>query len=298
MSLSHANRRALHAVIAAGSFAAAARAIGVSQPAIAQQIRDLERRCGSPLFERHAGRLRPTPLCTEISDLTEQMEELESQAARLMTRRRSVRDGELRVGLGNSMPGMALLAAFQKRFPDVSLAVVTGDHAQITRAVLERRIDVGVLPNVPNDSRLVREVIVEQEVVAIAHPDHPAARAEVIDCATLARLPLIFRSRGSSTQAVVDRAFRRAGLSPHARLVLDSRDGVYEAVANGLGIGFMWRYGTGRTDSIRRITINDIGPAYPEAAFRLNEPVGPLVEALFGQAAAFREELRRTVNQT
>lgn len=297
MSFSSANRRALHAVIATGTYAAAARSIGVSQPAVAQQIRDLERRCGAPLFVRQSGRLAPTPLCDELSALTERIEDLEAQAERLIVRRESASEGELRIGLGNSMPGMALIARFQKLYPSVSLSIVLGDHAQIIRAVLERRIDIGVLPTVPNDGRFLKEVLVEQEVIAIAHPDHPSTQADQTDCATLATLPLIFRSRGSSTQTVVDRAFRRAGLAPRARLVLDTRDGVYEAVANGLGIGFMWSHGTGRTDSIRRITINDIGPAHPEAVFRLTEARGALVEAFFSQAAAFRRDFSSALNQ-
>lgn len=170
----------------------------------------------------------------------------------------------------------------------MTLSVVLSDHAQIIKAVIERRIDIGVLPNVPGDGRFVREVLIEQEVVAIAHPDHPMARHARLDCGQLAQVPLIFRSRGSSTQNIVDRAFRRAGLAPKARLTLDTRDGVYEAVANGLGVGSMWRFGTGRSDSIRRVPIIDIGPRCPESVFRLSETSDPLIDAFFGKARIFR----------
>lgn len=288
LSLSASNRRALHAVIAGGSFAEAARQIGISQPAVAQQIREMEQRCATRLFERHAGRLVPTPICEELSEVTERMDALQQQAQRILDRRRSIHEGTLRIGLGNSMPGMALIAAFQKDYPTVTLSVVLSDYAQIIKAVIERRIDLGVLPNVPGDGRFVREVLVEQEVVAIAHPDHPIARHARLDCGQLARVPLIFRSRGSSTQTIVDRAFRRAALAPNARLTLDTRDGVYEAVANGLGVGFMWRFGTGRTDTIRRMPIIDIGPPCPESAFRLSETSDPLTDAFFGKARIFR----------
>ena len=45
----------------------------------------------------------------------------------------------------------------------------------------------------------------------------------------------IGRTKGSSTQRVVDRAFRTAGFEPAPLLTLDTRDAVYEAVVNGLG---------------------------------------------------------------
>jgi len=57
---------------------------------------------------------------------------------------------------------------------------------------------------------------------------------------------------GSATQKVVDAAFEKAGLEPRASLVFETGGEVYEAVANGLGIAFMWRYGSSRKDDAER----------------------------------------------
>ncbi|MGM0700839.1 MULTISPECIES: LysR family transcriptional regulator [Halomonas] len=288
MTFSASARRALHAVLTTGSYAAAARHAGVSQPAIAQQIKALERHCGTPLFERRDGHLVPTAFCEELTGITEGIDVLEAQAARLLERRQSIQSGHLRIGLGNSMPGMALIAAFQREYPAVTLSVVLSDFANIIRGVVEGELDVGVLPNVPQDRRFVRESLIDQDVVAIAHPDDPISRFDRIDCEQLMQSPLIFRSRGSSTQAMVDAAFRQAGLEPRARLVLDTRDGVCEAVANRLGVGFMWRHGTGRTDTIHRITVTGMGAPCPESVFRLSETQDPIVRAFFVTAKNFR----------
>ncbi|RCV87991.1 LysR family transcriptional regulator [Billgrantia montanilacus] len=288
MKLSSSARRALHAVLISGSYAAAARHAGVSQPAIAQQVKSLERHCGAALFERRDGYLAPTSFCEELIGLTEKIDALEEQAARLLERRHSIHTGQLRVGLGNSMPGMALIAAFQREYPQVNLSVTLSDFAHIIQGVVEGQLDIGVLPNVPPDERFVRETLIHQEVVAIAHPDDPISRFSRIDCEQLMQVPLIFRSRGSSTQALVDTAFRKAGLKPRARLVLDTRDGVYEAVANRLGVGFMWRHGTGRTDAIHRIAVTGMGPPCPESVFRLVESQDPVIRAFFVAAKNFR----------
>jgi DNA-binding transcriptional LysR family regulator len=82
---------------------------------------------------------------------------------------------------------------------------------------------------------------------------------------------------------MVDRAFRRAGLEPVPFLVLDTRDGVYEAVANGLGTGFMWRYGTGRADAVRRLRLAE-GTRHDEVAFALAAESGPLIEEFLATA--------------
>ena len=90
---------------------------------------------------------------------------------------------------------------------------------------------------------------------------------------------MIFRSKGSSTQGVVDRVFRRAGVKPIPLLVLDTRNGVYEAVANGLGIGFMWRNGTSRTDRARKIRVLELLRTHLEHIFHLADNDNALVHA-------------------
>lgn len=285
-----AARRALHAVLETGSYAAAARALGVTQPAVAQQIKELERHCGAALFMRQNGELIPTSFADELTAVTEQIDALEAKAKRIMDRRHSIHTGHLKIGLGNSMPGLSLISSFQQEYPDITLSVELGDFGIIIKGVLEGRLDIGVLPNVPLDGRFHRETLIKQEVVAITHPDDPLSRFDQVDCEQLMQRPLIFRSQGSSTQDIVNTAFRKAGLKPQARLVLNSRDGVYEAVANKLGVGFMWRHGTGRTDQIHRIPVSGMGLPCVESVFRLSEANDPVVRAFFVAAKNFRRK--------
>lgn len=285
-------RRALVAVAKHETFAAAARDLKLSQPAVSQQIREMERDGGVVLFERRGGRLTPTPFCVELLEISEQIGTLEQRAASLLEHRNTITGGMLRLALGNSMPGMALIAAFQRDYPNVKISVSMSDYERTVEAVLSRRVDIGILPDLKPDPRLQLETLIEQEVVAIAHPDLPINQLERISCQDLIRQPLIYRSRGSSTQRIVDEAFAKEGLTPEPRLVLDTRDGVYEAVANRLGVGFMWRYGTGRSDSIRRIEVSGIRPPCPESVFRLKESKGSLLDAFFTTARVFRRNSR------
>lgn len=279
--------RAVNAVATSGSFAAAARLLGVSQPAVSQHVKGLEEEFGVRLFLRRNGALHPTPLCLELCDVAERMTEAESAATRILTRRNALADGHLSVGLGNSMPGMALIALFNKRHPTVSISVQTGSFEEITTAVITRRVDVGVLPNLPDDGRFRRELLVRQQVVAIVNADSALAGKQCLTCEQLITAPLIFRTRGSSTQRVVDRAFHAAGLNPVPLLTLDTRDGVYEAVANGIGVGFMWREGTGRTDTIRRIPVREMERLYDEVVFAPRDDAGQVGEAFFAAAKVF-----------
>jgi molybdate transport repressor ModE-like protein len=158
MSLTSSRIRAVNAVFDAGSFSQAARRLGMSQPAVTQQIRSLEDRFGVTLFERRGGKLMPTALCREFVAVTSQLHGLEAQALAVLRQNDALNGGELRVGLGNAMPGMALISAFHRLYPNIQIAVEMGNWASIIDAVVDQRVDVGVLPDVPGDNRFHREI--------------------------------------------------------------------------------------------------------------------------------------------
>lgn len=286
--LTPARLRALMQVVEDGSFAAAARSLGVTHAAVAQQVREFEADQGVRLFDRVDGALRPTPLCRELCEIGARIREAERDAERILDRRDGAGRQKLRVGLGNSMPGVALIGAVVEAYRTLSVTVVSGSHQDVLTAVLRRDVDVGILPDVPADPRFRRATLLRQEVVAIAATDRFERRSERMSLAELANRPLIFRSRGSSTQRVVDRAFRRAGLDPAPVLTADSRDTVYEAVAIGIGIGFMWRHGTYRTDTVRRIAVPELEPGAEEVVFALSDERNPVIDLVFGAISLWR----------
>jgi DNA-binding transcriptional LysR family regulator len=196
----------------------------------------------------------------------------------------SLKNGELSIGLGNAMPGMALVSAFKKNFPYVSLNVTTGSFQKIMRAVLDHSVDVGILPNVIKDNRFRRKVLLVNHVVAIAHPQNPLAWRSEATAKELMDERLIFRADGSSTQKVVDRYFRDHGLTPSAYLTLDTRDGVYEAVANGMGVGFVWKTSTGRGEDVAQVTLIGGSKTSEEVVFAPTERNMQTLDAFFNLA--------------
>ncbi len=267
MSLSLRTPEALRHVADTGSYAGAARQMGLTQPGVSQRLRKLEDDFGLRLFVREQGRLMPTPLCERLCDAADRVLREHRLAEQMLQRHGNLAWGELSVGLGNAMPGMSAIAAFNKAFPNVRLQVTTGSHDKIMRQVINHTVDVGILPEVPSDGRFRRKVLLTNHVVAIVAADHPLAQQQEVTCADLSRQPLIFRAEGSSTQKVVDRYFRRHDMTPHPFLTLDNRDGVYEAVANGLGVGFVWRTGTGRNEGVRQMHLRDGDTASEEVVF-------------------------------
>jgi len=279
--------RALTAVADEGSYAAAARRLGLSHTAVAQQIRDLEQVFGQTIFVRTNGRLLPSPVGRELCEIGERILDAEREAARIVGRRDASGRVNLRVGLGNSMPGMAIIAAVCQAHPSLAVTLQSGSHSAILAAVQRREVDVGVLPDVPRDPRFRRQPLLRQEVVAISSVRSGLPEGTVMPLADLMHWPLIFRSSGSSTQRVVAAALARSGLAPMPRLVADTRDAVFEAVVAGVGIGFMWRHGTASTDLVRRLSVPELSKPVEETVFSLTDERNPTTDLFFLAAAQF-----------
>jgi DNA-binding transcriptional LysR family regulator len=97
----------------------------------------------------------------------------------------------------------------------------------------------------------------------------------------LTQYPLVFRTGSSSTQRVVDKAFRAAGLRPEPAIVVNTREGMLEAVANQLGVGFIWEHGSSRIDRIAKVVVSEMDVELPEYIFSLAGARGKLVELFF-----------------
>ena len=282
MSLSLRKLEALSAVAEAGSFAGAARLMQLTQPGVSQLIRALEDEYGVVLFTRDKGRLLSTPFCDRLCDAADRVMLEYRSAEQMLQRHGTLAQGELAIGLGNAMPGMSVIAAFNKAYPNVALRVSTGSYDRILRDVINHNLDVGILPEIPKDTRFRRKVLATNHVVAIVGLDHPLAGRALVGCAELLQYPLIFRSDGSSTQKVVDRYFRRNEVAPAPFLTLDTRDGVYEAVVNGMGVGFVWETATGRTRDVRQLVLDGGGTQSAEVVFAPADRQMETVGALFG----------------
>jgi len=281
MSLTSARIRTINAVFEAGTFSAAARRLGISQPAVTQQVREVEAEFGVKLFDRRGNGLVPTAICRQLTAVTMRIQVAESEAVSILRQHEMLSGGELRIGLGNSMPGMKLIAAFLRTYPNITIQVEMGSWASIIDAIVDQRVDVAVLPEVPDDGRFRREVCLRQRVVAIVHSQHALARGGRVTCAELAREPLIFRTRQSSTQRVVDHALRSVGIAVSPVITLNTREGVLEAVANRIGVGFTWEHGSSRMDTIAKVNVAELSSESPEHIFCLADNHSKLVDLFF-----------------
>ena len=199
MDLQLAHVRALGAVARHASFSRAAAELGVTQPAVSMQVRQLEGALGLPLLERVGKRAFPTRAGEILlAHAARAFHELDVGVERVQ-QLRGVVAGRVRVGTSNSISIYLLppfLRRFRSRYAATELVIVTGNAPDIARAVVDNDLDVGIVSLPVRARELAVTPFFDDELVAIAPPLPRWRRRRTIGAEDLAREPLILFEPG------------------------------------------------------------------------------------------------------
>jgi DNA-binding transcriptional LysR family regulator len=221
--------------------------LGVSQPAVSLQIRALEERLGTQLIDRSGRRVEPTEAGLRLYRGAQRLLALEEQ---LVEEVAAGDGGPLRGRLelgASSGPGETvlplLLGEFQRRHPDVQVALAVHDTQTIVDLVSRRELELGVVGASRRHRGVAFEPFFRDEVILVCPPDHPFA-GRTIGLDELKSEPLILMQEGAGVRLVIEDELRRAGVRLRdldVRLELGVKESVRVAVRAGFGVSFISR---------------------------------------------------------
>ncbi|MFP4474123.1 MAG: selenium metabolism-associated LysR family transcriptional regulator [Desulfatibacillaceae bacterium] len=232
-------------VVEHGSFSRAARAVHLSQPTVSSHIKYLEEYFGTRLLDRLGREVTPTPGGRILYDHAKRLLALRDQTENAMAEYQGLIRGTLLVG-ASTIPGGYVLppvvGAFAKKHPEVRVTLMIADTRGTTNAVMEGRVEAGIVGAVASDSRLVHEKLTDDIIQLVLHPDNPLARRGKVAWEELVGEPFILREGGSGTRRTVERILSEAGRSiADLKVVAEmgSNEAVREAVRTGIGAALM-----------------------------------------------------------
>ena len=329
MDLQIAHLRTLQAIARHGSFSRAAQALNLTQPAVSMQVRHLERALGLSLLERVGKRAFPTragQLLLTHADRA--LRDLEAGVERVQGLR-GVVAGRVRLGTSASISIYLLppaLRRFRARYPETEIVIVTGNAAEITRAVVANTLDVGIVSLPVRDRELAVTLFFRDKLVAIAPtewgaptwPPTPPTRSaaarqsraaprsrdrfassrrrwpKTVDAPTLAGYPLILFEAGATLRRVIDGWFHRAGVAPRSPMDLGNTEAIKKLVEAGLGLSVTSWFSVKSEVRSGTLTAMRLTPALERQiglVRRRDKPNTPALEAF----VAALEELRRSL---
>jgi DNA-binding transcriptional LysR family regulator len=237
--------RAFVMVVDHGSFSAAAREMGVSQPAVTMQVQALEADLGVTLLDRAYRRI----------GLTEAGEALMPRARAVLAELESAREDLERIAdtvtgrlalVASTTPGQyllpRLLGSFLAGNPEVTVSLAVADTAQVVEAVAAGEADLGMTGAVVKGARVDFEPLGADGIAMICPPGHRFAGAKRVSLAEAVAEPFIMREEGSGTRQVAEEALREAGIDPeelHVVTELGTSEAIVSAVEGGMGLAMV-----------------------------------------------------------
>jgi LysR family transcriptional regulator, nitrogen assimilation regulatory protein len=224
-------------IVEAGSFSRAAATIHVAQPALSQQIAELEEQLGLSLLQRSARGVRPTAagevFYREASTILRQIEQLPSIV------RSSGGETEGAVGLGMSSTlaaslGGPFIESCKAALPKVTLKFAVADSETIKARIEAQTLDIAVVYEDELVAKLARTPLFRQRLYLVC-PGPLRGDAASVSLSRLAELPLILPSEPNVTRSVLDRAFAAADIAPKVAAEADVLSSMMSAVRTGVG---------------------------------------------------------------
>lgn len=236
------NLRLIRDVAHCHSVSKAAKLSGISQSAASQQIHELERALGIPLFDRSTRPLKVTgggKLYLEYCrDVLRRHEEFEAELHKL----KKEATGTVRVAAIYSV-GLSEMAhieeCFGQRYPDAELHVSYLRPERVHQSVLDGQVDLGLVSYAESTRDVVALPWRDEEMVVAVAPDHRLAKQTTIAAEALNGEPFVGFDEDLPISREVDRYLRDHKVEVDLVLHFDNLQMMKEAVAHGAGISIM-----------------------------------------------------------
>lgn len=195
-------RRMRHVVALAdhGSFARAAAALGLSQPALSRSIQAVERETGSRLFVRTPTGVEQTDAGRVFVSRIRQILELTESLDRDMSSERGLQSGYVHLGAGPYPAYTSVadgLARFVSDFPRVVVRVILRDWDELLRRLRAREIELFVAETSTfgSENDIEIEPMEPHPGFLLARPGHPLAGRDSVSFTEGLAYPFVALSR-------------------------------------------------------------------------------------------------------
>jgi DNA-binding transcriptional LysR family regulator len=232
--------RCFCAAVELGSFTAAAEALRVSQPAVAEQIRKLEHALGADLFVRAGRGVVLTEAGRAFAEHAARSLRAVEDAAESVGELTALRSGTVALGIFGEPSAWRvdeLVAAFMRRHPDVSVRLVGRNSSAVVERIRRGELEAGVvLLPIDADRVDVRPIVRDEVLYVSADPERTRQPATI---ERLAATPLVFYDAESADNDPIRRQLaeraQALGVRLQPKVEVELKDIALRLVAGGIG---------------------------------------------------------------
>lgn len=261
-TLNLGNLATFRLVIQRGSFSAAADILGLSQPAVSLQVRQLEQFLRTRLVERTGRGIKATAAGLALLEHGNRIEQVVEEAIRSVSEFSHEISGTITLGTGATacihlLP--PLLQQLREEHPLLRVGVTTGNTLDVVRAVEENRLDIGLVTLPASGLALEVMPILDEEFVLIISQAQDEEIAQITP-QILHALPLIAFESGSGTRDLIDGWFKACDLEVCPVMQLGSIEAIKRMVRAGLGYSIVPRMAVENVADREGLSVRSLNP--------------------------------------
>ncbi len=226
------------------SFSEASKQLFISQSAVSQSIKVLEKKLNQTLFVRSTKKVQLTPegdiLLKHIEPAINLIQKGENQLLEANT----LNGGQLRIGASDTICRYYLvpyLNKFHKTYPNVHIKVTNQTSIECAHLLESGQVDF-IITNFPNSglsSSQNTRVINEFSDVFVANQEYFPLKGQTVSLGTLQTYPILMLERKSTTSEFLHHMFQKEQLDLVPEIELSSNDLLIDLARIGLGIAFV-----------------------------------------------------------
>lgn len=213
-----------------------------SQPTISRELKALEAELGFILFRREKRRLEVTPQAIALNVIVQRSFVSLGEIGRAAKAIRSERLQRVAVAclpaFAHALMPRAILR-FHEQFPDASLKIHSLEETALTRELLGKIFDLGVVEGrVAGASGSILN-LPAGNMLCIMPAHHPLTKYDVIEIGQISRHAFIYYSEEDSYRRQIDALFDAGGVSRHLMIETTTATSIGAMVAAGIGVSIV-----------------------------------------------------------
>ncbi|MDL2294036.1 LysR family transcriptional regulator [Ruminococcaceae bacterium OttesenSCG-928-D13] len=262
-----------------GSMSKAAAELHVSQPAVSDAIKSLEKELGVRLFHRVKNRVH----------LTEEGEYYLERVARTVAEFKAVNDemlslghhgGAVKIGV-TPMVGTFMLpqifTGFSAYSPGTELIVREGGSYELLNALMDESIDLAIVSTSEKSragfaAQISFRKLTSTEFMLCLPGGHPLAKRKSVPMRTLDGEPLILFEKGFLQNRMVNTAFQLCGIEPRVLLETSQLHTVVAFIKQGIAASFLFPEVADTLEGTARLSVNPPLTVDLELAWKPSRP--------------------------
>lgn len=224
------------------SFTKAAQALHVTQPTLSKMVKNLEEEMDVSLFDRSARKVRLTDagevVFVQAQKIVNSLDDLSSSLYDVM----SLNKGKIKIGLPPVISTLffpTIIAAFQSRYPDVTVILVEDGAKKVEEKVFDGEVDLGFVMLPVDPERFDVLPFVDQEIKLLVHKDHPLADQSLRNLIDFRDDPFLLLSKEFTLNSRTLEFCRSEGFEPKVAYESSQWDFIVGMVEKNLGVTLM-----------------------------------------------------------